>query len=149
MPDYSSLISNLFNQNPNLINYYYNQGMGDLTRLQGTAGNQARSTMGSLAASRGLLNPSAAITGAGSQAMGQFNPMFGQLAQQRTGMQLQNNNAYANSLMGMWGLDLQQQQLNAMKNPNVFDYLGLGLGALSLPMTGGESPQSLLGYLLK
>jgi len=121
---------------PTRLNQAYNVAGGNLSARQGQAVGGAQATMAAQAASRGLLNPSGAITGAGSRAAQPYADAFGQLEQGRAdatrGLDKQafdlnflleraiqgDKQALEELLLRRSQLEMQQNQFNYAKEQN-------------------------------
>lgn len=141
--------------NPDLINRFFNVSAGNLNRGMGNAVNTAQSNAAALAASRGFLNPSGFIMGAGSQARAPYVSALGGLEGQRAGALQGNQSALFNAILqllqGNRQFGLQQQQLGlqqrglSQNEAGAFDYMSAFLPLLGLATGGGST---LLGSLL-
>lgn len=159
VPDLDALNAQILGvTDPKGINALYNTAAGNLNQQAAQVGGQARQQTASLAASRGLLNPNAAIASAGNQAAAPIYGQMGQLESSRAGTLNQNLLTRYNLMYGLnrarqsdtnaaqqlqlqleqmrnyqRQLEEQRRQFDVQTSPDWMDYLGLGTKILSIP----------------
>lgn len=154
---------------PALIQALYASARGNLSRTAGGQVAGAQRTMGAQAGARNLLNPTAAILGAGSQVRGQYAPVFGNLETQQAGALQENQQNLYKALLSreqmqeqarQFGVssDLQRQAMENQYNlgikglalqksaqtPSIWGILG-GIGSGLAGLLSGGSTSALAG----
>lgn len=106
-------------------NQQFDIGARNLNRGMGNASNMAQSNAAALAGSRGFLNPSGFILGAGSQARTPYVQALGGLEAQRAQAQQAFLAQLLQYLTGQGQQRAQQNMFEESRTPTAFDWLSL------------------------